>query len=95
MHARQRATLHAALANNYGYVAAAAQHNQPVNNFVIDQAPSARNRATQARYEALYWHHQRLSEKYQRAVWRPWVLFEFDPPEPAQDAPPTPAGPKT
>ncbi len=78
----QRSAIHAALAHNYGAIAACAQNNQALPNFQFDSFPSARNKEFQTRYTALYWYHQELSEKHQRAIWRPWVMLESDPPPP-------------
>jgi hypothetical protein len=76
---RQRSVIHAALAHNYAAIAACAQNNQAMPNFPFDSFPSARNKVAQAQYTALYRHHQGLSEKYQRAIWRPWLILESDP----------------
>jgi hypothetical protein len=78
----QRSAIHAALAHNYAVIAACAQNNQALPNFPFDSFPSAQNKMAQTQYTALYQYHQELSEKYQRATWRPWVILESDPPPP-------------
>ncbi len=57
LQARRRAVNHAALANNYAVVAAAAKSNIPMNNFKIDNLPSTGNKRLQPQYTALFWHH--------------------------------------
>jgi uncharacterized protein YxeA len=76
---------HYVQAGTYGQAVRCAHNNVAWNDFQIDAFPSERNRKLEVRYAALQSYHQELSEKYDRAVWRPWLLLESDPPAPETD----------
>jgi hypothetical protein len=83
----QRSAVRDALAHNSAAIALAAKNNTAFGNFDFDNFPSARNKLLESQYTVLYWYHQAMSEKCQRAIWRPWVALESDPAPPESDKP--------
>jgi hypothetical protein len=83
--AQMGALVHYVQAGAYGQAARCAHNNVAWINFQVDGFPSERNRKLEVRYAALQLYHQKLSEKYELAVWRPWILYDRDPPPPESD----------
>src|SRR4051812_40964927 len=75
---RQRAADHANKAGEYANDALLILHNE---GQVSEESVRIDERIV-ARCIALIGYHRRLSGKYERAIWRPWLSLQRDPPAP-------------